>query len=99
MLPHPAPGHGATGRPALYGVASTSRGIEGMEDAQARDLLDRLAAHAAEDRFVHAYGYRTGDIVLWDNFSLMHRATLIDRASGPGTRRYMHRISTKDLAA
>ncbi len=91
--------HPATGRRGLYGVASTSRGIEGMEDEAARALLDRLAEHAGQDRFVHAYRYRVGDIVLWDNFSLMHRATLIDRASGPGTRRYMHRISTKDLAA
>jgi taurine dioxygenase len=94
VLPHPA-----TGRRGLYGVASTSRGIEGMEEAQARALLDRLTEHAGHERFVHAHRYRVGDIVLWDNFSLMHRATLIDRASGPGTRRYMHRISTKDLAA
>jgi taurine dioxygenase len=91
--------HPATGRRGLYGVASTSRGIEGMDDGAARALLDRLTEHAGQDRFVHAHHYRTGDIVLWDNFSLMHRATLIDRASGPGTRRYMHRISTKDLAA
>ena len=91
--------HPVTGRRGLYGVASTSRGIEGMEDGEARALLDRLAEHAGQDRFVHAHRYRVGDIVLWDNFSLMHRATLIDRASGPGTRRYMHRISTKDLAA
>ena len=89
--------HPVTGRKGLYGVASTSRGIEGMEDAEARALLDRLADHAGQDRFVHAHSYRVGDIVLWDNFSLMHRATLIERASGPGTRRYMHRISTKDL--
>ena len=91
--------HPATGRKGLYGVASTSRGIEGREDAEARALLDRLADHAGQDRFVHAHSYRVGDIVLWDNFSLRHRATLIERASGPGTRRYMHRISTKDLAA
>ncbi len=94
VLPHPV-----TGRRGLYGVASTSRGIEGMEDAAARALLDRLTEHAGQERFIHAHRYRVGDIVLWDNFSLMHRATLIDRASGPGTRRYMHRISTKDLAA
>jgi taurine dioxygenase len=94
VLPHPV-----TGRRALYGVASTSRGIEGMEDGEARELLDRLTEHAGQDRFVHAHRYRVGDIVLWDNFSLMHRATLIDRASGPGTRRYMYRISTKELAA
>ena len=91
--------HRVTGRPALYGAASTSRGIRGLEDAEARALLDALAEHASQDRFVHAHRYRVGDIVLWDNFSLMHKATLIDRASGPGTQRYLHRISTKDLPA
>ncbi len=91
--------HPATGRRGLYGVTSTSRGIEGMDDAEARPLLDRLADHCAQASFVHAHHYRSGDIVLWDNFSLMHKATLIDRASGPGTRRYLHRISTKDLSA
>lgn len=90
--------HPVTGRPALYGVSATSRGIEGMADDAARALLDRLAAHAAQDRFVHAHRYRVGDIVLWDNFSLMHKAALIDRAEGPGTRRYLHRISVKDAA-
>lgn len=87
--------HPMTGRKGLYGVTSTSRGIVGMEDAAARTLLDGLAAHCAQDQFVRAHYYSVGDIILWDNFSLMHKATLIDRADGPGTRRYLHRISTK----
>jgi taurine dioxygenase len=89
--------HPVTGRPGLYGVASTSRGIRGMADAEAQALLDRLTEHAAEPRFVYVHSYRVGDIILWDNFSLMHKATLIDRAGGPGTRRYLHRISTKAI--
>ena len=93
VLPHPV-----TGRPGLYGVASTSRGIRGMDDAEGQALLDRLTEHAAQPRFLHAHHYRPGDVVLWDNFSLMHKATLIDKASGPGTRRYLHRISTKAAA-
>ncbi len=92
VLPHPV-----TERPALYGVTSTSRGIVSMDDAPGLALLDELAAHAAQDRFVHTHRYQAGDIVLWDNFSLMHKATLIDRARGPGTRRYLHRISTKTV--
>lgn len=90
--------HPATGRKGIYGVTATSRGIVGMEDADARVLLDDLGAHCAQDRFVIAHHYSVGDVILWDNFSLMHKATLIDKASGPGTRRYLHRISTKDLS-
>ena len=83
------------GAAGLYGVTATSRGIVDMDDGEARALLDDLAGHCAQDRFVRAHHYRVGDIILWDNFSLMHKATLIDKASGPGTRRYLHRISTK----
>ncbi len=90
--------HPVTGRKGLYGVTSTSRGIVGIEDADARTLLDDLAEHCARDRFVREHHYKVGDIILWDNFSLMHKATLIDKAGGPGTRRYLHRISTKDLS-
>ena len=90
--------HPVTGRKGLYGVTSTSRGIAGMDDAEAVPLLDELAEHCAQERFVREHHYRVGDIILWDNFSLMHKATLIDKASGPGTRRYLHRISTKDSA-
>lgn len=92
VLPHPA-----TGQRGLYGIASTSRGIVGMEDAVACQLLDQLTEHAAQEQFVQVHHYRVGDIILWDNFSLMHRATLIDKATGPNTRRYLHRISTKDM--
>lgn len=88
--------HPVTGRKGLYGVTSTSRGIVGMDDAEAVPLLDELTEHCARERFVREHHYRVGDIILWDNFSLMHKATLIDKASGPGTRRYLHRISTKD---
>lgn len=91
--------HPVTSRHGLYGIAATSRGIDGMEDTEARELLDSLVEHASQERFVRPHSYRVGDIVLWDNFSLMHKATLIDPADGPGTRRYMHRISTKDLPA
>ncbi len=91
--------HPVTGRQGLYGIAATSRGIEGMDDTESRDLLDGLVEHASQDRFVRAHRYNVGDVILWDNFSLMHKATLIDRADGSGTRRYMHRISTKDLPA
>lgn len=95
--------HPETGRPALYGVTSTSRGIEGMDDDEGVALLDRLAVHATDPdngaARILSHRYRVGDVVLWDNLSLAHRATLLDRASGPGTERYMHRISVKRLPA
>lgn len=90
--------HPVTGRKALYGVSGSSFGIVGMDDHQATALLDELAAHATQPRFIYSHRYRVGDVVLWDNLSTLHSASLIDPASGPEDTRLLHRISVKGLA-
>lgn len=39
-----------------------------------RALVDELAAHCTEPRFVYRHRWRAGDLVLWDNFATMHAA-------------------------
>ena len=70
--------HPVTGRKSLYAVSGSSFGIVGMPDDEARDLLDELAAHSTSEKYRYAFKYGVGDIVVWDNASLLHRATLID---------------------
>ena len=70
--------HPMTGRTSLYAVSGSSFGIVGMPDDEARDLLDELAAHSTSEKFRYAFKYGVGDIVVWDNASLLHSATLID---------------------
>ena len=70
--------HPVTGRTSLYAVSGSSFGIVGMPDDEARDLLDELAAHSTSDKYRYAFKYGVGDIVVWDNASLLHSATLID---------------------
>ena len=70
--------HPMTGRTSLYAVSGSSFGIVGMPDDEARDLLDELAAHSTSEEYRHAFKYGVGDIVVWDNASLLHSATLID---------------------
>jgi len=72
--------HPVTGRKALYAVNGTSFGIVGMPDDEARDLLDELAAHATQPKYQLSYRYGVGDVVIWDNASLLHSATLVDAA-------------------
>lgn len=72
--------HPVTGRKALYAVNGSSFGIVGMPDDEARDLLDELAAHATHPRYQLSYAYGVGDVVIWDNASLLHSATLVDPA-------------------
>jgi taurine dioxygenase len=87
--------HPVTGRKALYGVSGSSFGIVGMPDDEARDLLDELAAHATQARYVLSVTYGVGDVVIWDNASLLHRATLMD----PQHARTLWRITIKEPAA
>lgn len=70
--------HPITGRTALYAVSGSSFGIVGLPDDEARDLLDELAAHATQPKYRYSLAYGVGDVVIWDNASLLHAATLTD---------------------
>jgi taurine dioxygenase len=87
VRPHPV-----TGRKALYAVSGSSYGIVGMPDDEALELLDELAAHATQAKYVYRLAYRVGDVVVWDNASLLHSATLTD-ADDPRT---LWRITIKE---
>jgi taurine dioxygenase len=84
--------HPVTGRKALYAVSGSSYGIVGMPEDEAVALLDELAAHATQDRYVYRLSYRVGDLVMWDNASLLHSATLTD----PDDPRTLWRITVKE---
>jgi taurine dioxygenase len=86
--------HPATGRKALYSVSGSSYGIVGMPDDEAIALLDELAAHATQDKYVLRFSYGVGDVVIWDNASLLHSATLTD----PEDARTLWRITVKEPA-
>ncbi len=72
--------HPVTGRTALYAVSGSSFGIEGMSEGEARALLDEFKRHATLDKYRYRLTYGVGDVVIWDNASLLHSATLTDPA-------------------
>jgi taurine dioxygenase len=84
--------HPVTGRTALYAVNGTSFGIEGMPEGEARALLGELARHATQEKYRCRVKYGIGDVVIWDNASLLHSATLID----PDDPRTLWRITIKE---
>jgi taurine dioxygenase len=84
--------HPITGRTALYAVSGSSFRIDGMPDDEARDLLDELKAHATQEKYQLRLKYGVGDVVIWDNASLLHSATLID----PNDPRTLWRITIKE---
>jgi alpha-ketoglutarate-dependent taurine dioxygenase len=87
--------HHFTGRKALYAVSGSSFEIEGMPAAEGRDLLDELKAHALQDKYRLSYSYEVGDVVLWDDLSTLHSATLTD----PADPRTLWRITVKEPEA
>jgi taurine dioxygenase len=93
LITHPiVRAHPVTGRKALYAVSGSSYGIVGMPQDEALALLDELAAHATQPKFLLEYAYRPGDVVIWDNASLLHSATLTD----PVYPRTLWRITIKE---
>jgi taurine dioxygenase len=84
--------HPVTGRTALYAVNGSSFGIEGMPEDEALDLLRELARHSTQEKYQLRLKYGVGDVVIWDNASLLHSATLTD----PGDPRTLWRITVKE---
>ena len=96
LITHPlVRSHPVTGRKALYAVSGSSYGIVGMPEDEAVALLDELAAHATQPKYVYSLAYRVGDVVIWDNASLLHSATLTD----PDDPRTLWRITIKEPSA
>ena len=85
--------HPYSGRKALYSVSGTSFAIEGMPEDEGLALLRELAAHSTQPRYRHSVKYGVGDVVVWDNASVLHSATL----TNPAHPRTLYRVTTKDL--
>jgi taurine dioxygenase len=67
--------HPVTGRKALYASPRFTIGIEGLSEGAADEILDRLFEHQLRPEFLYRHKWRDGDLVIWDNRCVMHRAT------------------------
>ena len=62
-----------TGRKALY-LGNHAWHIRGMPEAEGAALLAILLEHTTQSQFVYTHRWRKGDLVMWDNRCLLHRA-------------------------
>src|SRR5580704_15380253 len=81
----------ATGRKALFLGRRPSAYVLGMSVAESEALLDALWAHATQPRFTMCHRWQVGDILMWNNLSVLHRRDPFD----PKSRRIMHRSQIK----
>ena len=66
--------HAGSGRKAMY-IASHLHHIDGMESKQSDDLILKLRKKVEEPKYVaKVYYQQPGDVVIWDNTAVVHRA-------------------------
>jgi taurine dioxygenase len=80
------------GRKALYLNPVRIESIVGMEDTEALDLIGELMAHATQKKYEYRHQWRYGDMVIWDNRSVMHQA---NPDYDMNERRYLYRLMLK----
>jgi len=72
-----------SGRKALF-MGEHASYFEGQPEEVGRVRLEKLVAHAVEERFVYRHKWSAGDLLMWDNRCLLHCAnTNFDAARFP----------------
>jgi taurine dioxygenase len=62
------------GRRGIYLSPVRMERIFGMDDSEAMALVDRLMAHVSQSKYEYRHVWRPGDMVIWDNRSVLHKA-------------------------
>ena len=81
----------ANGRRALFLGAHASH-VDGLPVEEGRALLRTLLDHVAQPEFVYRHEWQEGDLVVWDNRCVLHRATPYD------TERYQRLMQRTTIA-
>lgn len=80
--------HPISGRTSLY-LSTPERcvSVSGLPEAEGREVLEQLYAHSTRNDNIFRHTWSAGDVVVWDNGVVLHRADH-DGVSGD---RVMHR--------
>ncbi|MDH3703891.1 MAG: TauD/TfdA family dioxygenase, partial [Alphaproteobacteria bacterium] len=64
--------------------------IVGLPEVESAALLRQLCEHLVQPAFIHAHNWRLGDLLIWDNCAVQHKATFDYQ---PPLRRLMQRCT------
>ena len=84
--------HPESGRKAIYINPIRNDAIVGMPEAEALSLLADLLEHATQPRYQYRHRWHAGDLVMWDNRSLLHKA---NGDYDMSQLRYLYRVMLK----
>ena len=62
------------GRDSLY-IASHTFKIDGMDQGPSATLIDELTSFITRSDYVYSHKWRSGDVLIWDQRAVLHRAT------------------------
>jgi alpha-ketoglutarate-dependent taurine dioxygenase len=69
--------HPVTGRPALF-IGRHAYGIPGLDEGESEKLLADLLDFACRPPRTYTHRWQPGDVVIWDNRCVLHRARPYD---------------------
>lgn len=81
--------HPETGRLGFFSCLGYIIGLDGVPDGEARDLLTELFEWQGRDEFVFRHVWEPDMLVMWDNRSVLHKAT----GGYDGHERVLHRTT------
>ncbi len=83
--------HPDSGQPVLYINRLMSERILELDRAKSDTLLAQLFDHMEQRKFIYEHVWHVGDVVLWDNFAVMHARTDFD----PAEQRTLRRVTVQ----
>ena len=63
-----------TGRRSIYVNTVRTECILNMDREKSDELLDKIYAHLDQEKFQYRHKWKPGDIIIWDNRSVLHKA-------------------------
>jgi alpha-ketoglutarate-dependent taurine dioxygenase len=87
--------HPVTGRKSLFINEGHTSAIPGLPEAEGAALIAQLCAHIVSPEFRYEHQWRAGDLLMWDNVSVQHKANFDYDLP---LRRLMHRTTVRGSA-
>ena len=84
--------HPDTGNKAIYINPLRIKRFLGLAPVASARLVEELTAHATKKKYIYRHHWQEGDLIMWDNRSLMHMVDVNYDITQP---RLMHRIILK----
>ena len=87
--------HPVTGRKGLFVNEAHTSHLVGLPKAEGDALLAQLCAHIVRPEFTYVHHWQPGDLLMWDNCAVQHKATFDYELP---LRRVMHRTTVRGSA-